>query len=132
MEIKISVQKARVPVTVMHINGNVDSATYQVLQSRADQLIGDGARHILVDLAKTHFISSAGLRVLHNIFAQLRAIHKDIDDDQLRKRMSAGGYKSPFLKVVNLTSQVKDAFIISGFDAYIEASDDIRKAIASF
>jgi anti-anti-sigma factor len=132
MEIKIAVQKARVPVTVMHIVGNVDSASYQVFQAQADKLIGDGAQYIIVDMAETHFISSAGLRVLHNIFTQLRTVHKDLNDDELRRKMSAGAYKSPYLKVANLSSQVKDAFVISGFDTYIEVSDDVRKAIASF
>lgn len=132
MEITIAVQKARVPVTVMHIIGNVDSATYQAFQSQADQVIANGARYILVDLAETHFMSSAGLRVLQNIFTQLRSIHKDLNDDELRKKISAGGYKSPYIKVADLSSQVKDAFIISGFDTYIEMHDDIKKAIAAF
>ena len=132
MEIKTAVQKARVPVTIIHIVGNVDSATYQAFRAQADQLIAAGAQYILVDFAETHFISSAGLRVLHNIFTQLRSIHKDLNDEELRKKMSAGAYKSPYLKVANLSSQVKDAFVISGFDTYIEVADDARKAIASF
>ena len=132
MEIKISAGNARVPITVMHIQGNVDSATYQVFQSKADEVIKNGARYILVDLSETPFIGSAGLRVLHNIFNQLRSANNDLNDDELRKKMSAGGYKSPYIKVANLSSQVKDAFIISGFDTYIEMHDDIKKAIASF
>ncbi len=132
MEIKISAGNARVPITVMHIIGNVDSTTYQAFQARADALIENGARYILVDLAGAPFISSAGLRVLHNIFNQLRSVHKDTNDDELRRKMSAGEYKSPYLKVANLARQVKDAFVISGFDTYIEAHDDLKKAVASF
>jgi anti-anti-sigma factor len=132
MEIKISAGNARVPITVMHIKGNVDSATHQAFQAKADELIEGGARYVLVDLTETPFISSAGLRVLHNIFNQLRTIHKDLNDDELRRKMSAGGYKSPYLKVTNLSSQVKDAFVISGFDTYIEVHDDVKKALASF
>jgi anti-anti-sigma factor len=132
MEIKISAGNARVPITIIHIKGSVDSATYQAFQAKADELIRDGARYILVDLTETPFVSSAGLRVLHNIFNQLRSIHKDLNDDELRKKMSDGGYKSPHLKVTNLSSQVKDAFVISGFDTYIEIHDDVKKAVASF
>ena len=132
MEIKTSSGNARVPITVIHIKGNVDSATYQDFQVKADELIKAGARHILVDLAEAPFISSAGLRVLHNIFNQLRAIHKDLNDDELRKKMSTGAYKSPYIKVANLSSQVRDAFVISGFDTYIEVHDDLKKAVASF
>ncbi len=132
MEIKITSGNARVPITIMHIKGNVDSATYQAFQTKADELIQGGARYILIDLAEAPFISSAGLRVLNNIFNSLRSLHKDVNDDELRKKMSAGVYKSPHIKVANLSSQVRDAFVISGFDTYIEVHDDLKKAVASF
>src|SRR5690349_16976606 len=132
MEIKITAGSARVPITIIHIQGNVDSATYQAFQTKADELIKGGARYILVDLAESPFISSAGLRVLHNIFNSLRSLHKDVNDEELRKKMGSGAYKSPYIKVANLSSQVRDAFVISGFDTYIEVFDDLKKAIASF
>jgi anti-anti-sigma regulatory factor len=59
MEIKISAGNARVPITIIHIKGNVDSATYQEFQAKADELIRDGAHYILVDLTETPFVSSA-------------------------------------------------------------------------
>jgi anti-anti-sigma factor len=132
MEIKTTAGNARVPVTILHIKGNVDSATYPAFQARADELINAGARYILVDLAEAPFISSAGLRVLHNIFNALRSLHKDVNDEELRRKMGAGEYKSPYIKVANLSSQVRDAFVISGFDTYIEVHDDLKKAVASF
>jgi anti-anti-sigma factor len=132
MEIKTTAGNARVPITIIHIKGNVDSATYQAFQARADELIHAGARYILVDLAEAPFISSAGLRVLHNIFNILRSLHKDVNDEELRRKMGAGEYKSPYIKVANLSSQVRDAFVISGFDTYIEVHDDLKKAVASF
>lgn len=132
MEIKVSTGNAQVPVTVMHVNGNIDSATYQAFQSKAEELISNGAHHILVDLANAPFISSAGLRAMHSIFNQLRSLHKDADDDVLRKGMSAGAYKSPYLKVVNLSEEAKEVFELGGFDTYIEVHDDVKKAIDSF
>lgn len=132
MEIKTTAGNARVPITIIQIKGNVDSATYQAFQARADELINAGARYILVDLAEAPFISSAGLRVLHNIFNTLRSLHKDVNDEELRRKMGAGEYKSPYIKVANLSSQVRDAFVISGFDTYIEVHDDLKKAVASF
>lgn len=132
MEITVTEEKARVTVTVMHITGNIDSLTHQEFQAKAEELIDKGSRHILVDLTKTEFVSSAGLRALHNIFNKLRSMHQDVDDDELRKKMSAGEYKSPFVKITNPSDQIKEIFGISGFDTYIEAFDDAGKAITSF
>lgn len=132
MEIKVRTENARVPLSILHVSGKIDSATHQAFQARAEELIDGGARYILVDLGGTEFVSSAGLRALHNIFNKLRALHQDVNDDELRKKMSAGEYKSPFVKVVNSSPQISEIFEVSGFDTYIEAYDDLDTAIASF
>lgn len=132
MEINITTENARVPVTIMHVSGKIDSATYQDFQAKADALIDEGARHLLVDMAHVEFISSAGLRALHNIFNKLRALHQDVNDDELRKKMSTGEYKSPFVKVANPSSSIRDVFELSGFDTYIKTFEDIASAIRSF
>lgn len=132
MEIKVTTENVRVPLSIMHVSGKIDSATHQIFQAKAEELIDHGARYVLVDLANTEFVSSAGLRALHNIFNKLRALHQDVNDDELRKKMSAGEYKSPFVKVVNSSEQIREIFEVSGFDTYIEAYDDTDKAIASF
>jgi anti-anti-sigma factor len=132
MEIIVTTENANVPVTILHVYGNIDSATNQAFQARAEEVISKGARHILIDMENAPFISSAGLRAIHNIFNQLRTIHKDADDDSLRKRMSEGGYKSPYIKVTNLSAEAKDVFSMGGFDIYIEVYSDRTKAIASF
>ena len=132
MEIQVTTENARVPISVLHVNGKIDSATHQSFQTKAEELIDQGARYILVDLAHTEFVSSAGLRALHNIFNKLRSLHQDVNDDELRKKMSAGEYKSPFVKIANASTQIKEIFEVSGFDTYIESYDEVGQAIASF
>jgi anti-anti-sigma factor len=132
MEIKVTTENARHPISIMHVSGKIDSATHQAFQSRAEELIDNGARYIVVELADTEFVSSAGLRALHNIFNKLRSLHQDVNDDELRKKMSTGDYKSPFVKVANSSAQIREVFELSGFDTYIESYDDLGKAIASF
>jgi anti-anti-sigma factor len=132
MEVSISLENIRVPVTVMRVAGDVDSANAGRLQEEADKLVASGARYILMDFEKTAFISSAGLRVIHKTFNALRALHKDADDDSLRKSMSAGAYKAPYLKVVNLSATAREAFQLAGFDTYIDTYIDLQSALKSF
>ena len=132
MEIKVEIKSARVPTTVMTVSGAIDSVTYEEFQAKADELIAAGVLYLLVDFANISFISSAGLRALHNIFNKLRALHKDVDDDELRKKMSLGEYKSPYLKVCNLSSQIMEVFELSGFETYIEIHENLGKAVGSF
>jgi anti-anti-sigma factor len=134
MEIKVSTENGRVPVTVLHVDGNIDSATYQVFQSKVNELIKDGAQYILVDLAHAPYVSSAGFRALHQIFNDLRARHpsSNLSEEEVKKGISSGTYKSPHLKLLNLSKETRTTFEMSGFDMFIETYDDRKKAIASF
>ena len=134
MEIKVSTQNGRVPVTIIHVDGNLDSATFDMFQKKADEVIKGGARYILVDLTHSPYVSSGGLRAIHQIFKELNAIHPDatLNDEDIKKGIYNGTYKSPYLKVANLSKESKFAFKTTGFDMYIESFDDTKEAIASF
>jgi len=134
MEFKVTTENGKVPVTVLHADGNIDSATYGEFQAKVDELINNGARHILIDLSQVPFISSAGLRVLNSLFKQLADLHPDMNlsDDDMKKGIAAGSYKSPYLKILNLSEEAKAAFTMSGFDMFIETFTDLKTAVASF
>lgn len=134
MEIKVSTENGRVPVTIVHVDGNIDSSTYQAFQAKVDQLINDGAHYILIDLAHAPYVSSAGFRVLHQVFNRLRSLNpsSNLSESDIKKGISAGTYKSPHLKLLNLSRETRTTFEMSGFDMFIETYDDKNKAIASF
>jgi len=134
MEIKITTENGKVPVTIMHVDGNIDSLTAGMFLAKAEELIVGGARYILVDLSHVPFISSAGLRSLNDIFNHLRSLHTDVNlsDDAVKEGIVAGTYKSPHLKLLNLSKDVKHSFELSGFDLFIETYTDQKAAVASF
>ena len=134
MEIKVSTENGRVPITVLHVDGNIDSSTYDVFLSTARNLIKEGARYLLVDLSHAPFVSSAGLRAFHTVFNELRSINPEanLNDTEMKKGISAGTYKSPHLKLLNLSPETRTAFETSGFDMYIDTFADRKAAIASF
>ena len=134
MDIQVITSNVRVPVTIMRVNGNIDASTYEEFEAKADELIAGGARHLLVDLSKSPFVSSAGLRALHHIFNDLRA--KDTEhqasEEEIRRGISAGTYKSPHLKLLHLSKETRAAFELSGFDMFIETFNDEQSALNSF
>ena len=92
------------------------------------------AQFILVDLTHTPYVSSAGMRALQYIYEKLRILHpnSDASNEDVKKGISAGTYKSPRLKLLNPTKETAKTFEISGFDMYIEIFTDKTIAIASF
>ncbi len=134
MEITVSTSTARVPVTIMHIRGDIDSVTYQEFETLANNLVTSGARHILVDLTESRFVSSAGLRALHRLFTALGKFDSELQtgDALTTGRFTNGMKKSPHLKLHNLSAETKTAFNLSGFHLFIETFNDKQTAIASF
>ena len=132
MDIKVSTENRRVPVTVVEVTGNIDSAVQMEFEAQAEELIKGGARHILVDLTNVPYMSSAGLRALNAIFNKLRAVNGDISEQELRKRVNEGTYKSPHLKLLNLSEATRTGFETAGFDMFLETFTDYQKALASF
>jgi anti-anti-sigma factor len=132
LDLTVTTRQARVPVTVVTISGDIDSSNFQVLQSYLDDLIAKGTRHVLLNLRDAKRITSAGLRVIHNVFNSLRALNNDVSDDELRRRMSAGEYKSPHLKLTNLTPHIIDVFRLGGFDIYLDLFENVEEAVNAF
>ena len=134
MDIKISTEQTRVPVTILHVQGDIDSFTYDDFLSRAQKLIQEGARYMMIDLAHVPYVSSAGLRAIYTIFKDLREVHpeENVSEEQMEKAARMGTYKSPHLKLLNLSDNVNGVFQMGGFDRYIEAFTDRAKALASF
>ena len=133
MEIKVSTMTGRVPVTVAHVEGNVDISTADIFQANIMSLIEGGARHILLDMEHVPFMSSAGLRALNQVFNKLREVNEDnVTDEEMKKGIREGAYKSPHLKLLNLSENTKVAFETAGFDLYIETFTDLQAAINSF
>ncbi len=134
MEVRAFTENGRVPVTVMHVDGNIDSLTADRFKAAANDAIAKGARHILVDLSHVKFVSSAGLRALHDVLNQLRGLDTDtsVSDEDVRKGINDGTYKSPHLKLLSLSPSAQVAFETAGFDMFIETFKDMKTAVASF
>src|SRR5215207_2078686 len=95
-ELRIAVEQAhgRVAVTIMRIEGSVDAANYQALQTAVDTAYASGARYVLFDLAGVAYMSSAGLRVLNLIAGKLADQSLTAGDAPTTPRTPGGSFKS--------------------------------------
>ena len=132
MQLKVSTENARVPVTVVHVEGNIDSASYEAFLSGVEEAINAGARHVLIDLSKVPFVSSAGLRALNILLNRLRALTPDVTDEEMRRGINDGSYKSPHLKLLNPSRETTTTLDSSGFSMFIQEFHDLPTALASF
>ncbi|MBI5030260.1 MAG: STAS domain-containing protein [Chloroflexi bacterium] len=132
MEIKAFQEEALVPVTILEVRGNLDSSTADKLHQRAGDALKAGTRNLVLDLTNVHYVSSAGLRVINQLFNQLHpeAMRKDASATQ--KAIVNGTFKSPHLKLCGLNSNVRQVLSMAGFDMYLDIHPDRKSAVAAF
>jgi anti-anti-sigma factor len=132
MDIHISYEQSRVPVTVLKIDGAIDSSNYQELDQLAASSIDQGTRYLLLDLSAVRFMSSAALRSLQKIDRKLNALANGINEAAVQKGLLDGTYKSPFLKLVNPTEPVLLTLKTAGWDMIFDIFKDKKMAVGSF
>jgi anti-anti-sigma factor len=132
MEITVSQEQGRVPVTVFHIQGDIDAQTYEQLEAQVRQAIQDGTHYLLLDMSQVRYVSSYGIRGLSDIFTLLRDAEHGEGDAAISKGVREGSFKSHHLKLLNPTSQVMKVLTTSGMDMFLDIQKDHRQAIDSF
>ncbi len=100
-------------VTVIKIEGSLDTQTSTEAQQELDRIVADGARKLLIDFAELAYISSAGLRVL-------LATAKKLSADQGEMRMC------------NMNDVVNEVFEVSGFSTIFKVFQTDSEAMAGF
>jgi len=132
MEIIMSQRQGRVPVTVFHVKGDINTETYEQFQAQAQQAIQAGTRYLALDLAEVSYVSSYGIRAISQVFTWLRDTSQGEDAQALDRDLKDGKWKSPHLKLVNPSSQVRRVLTTTGVDMFLEIHDDLQRAVASF
>jgi anti-anti-sigma factor len=136
MEITVSTQPGRVPVTVVQPHGDMDASNYTELVNRVEGLIKDGAKDFLIDLSDVPFMSSAGLVALHGLAMALRGeMRADPQSGwaalKTMDRTRELGMQ-PHIKLLSPQPYVADTFEKAGFTQFFETYTDLKKAVASF
>ncbi|MGD8402118.1 MAG: STAS domain-containing protein [Anaerolineales bacterium] len=132
MDVSVKQENGRVPVTVIQVAGNTDSTSADEFEKKVMEVIDSGARHLVLDLSKVPYMSSAGLRVLQNVFDKLRSLSSDESDKEMYRKINEGSFTSPHLKLLNPTKEVVEVLRMTGFDMLVSIETDLNMAVDSF
>ena len=122
-----TVSRPSASVTVLHLQGRVDSASEALVREQADRLYAEGARHLLLDLSQVDYISSAGLRAIHIIYKLFTPA------DEIKAWQPGGEmYKTPYFKLLCPSPQVYSVLNLAGFLHNIPFFTNLKDALESF
>jgi hypothetical protein len=136
MNITISQSQGRVPVTLLHVQQDLDASIYRDLIAKGQEVCDAGAQAILLDLSDMRYMSSSGLVALHSIALMLRG-EKAPDPESgweafhaIDRDRDAGLQQS--VKLLHPQPQVDKVLETVGFKQFFEIHSDLATALASF
>ncbi|MBI1794723.1 MAG: STAS domain-containing protein [Chloroflexi bacterium] len=136
MEITVSKQNGKMPVTVVQPHGDVDASNYKELIGKVEELHKGGVNDFIIDLSDVPFMSSAGLVALHSITIMLRG-EKPVDPQSgwgalkaMDRDRDRGMQKH--VKLLSPQQYVAETFDKAGFTQFFEIFSDLQQAVASF
>lgn len=136
MDISVEHPQARVPVAVLRLRGEVDGSNYREVIDRARAEYRAGARGLLLDLAQTRYMSSAGLVALHT--AALIFAGRELPDPEYGWRaIRAAGEareagRQTGVKLLNPQPAITGVLQQTGLAEHFETYTDQAVALASF
>lgn len=130
MEITVVHGNARVPVTVLHVAGRIDSPSAVILEQKAIELIDGGTRYSFLTWGKSLHGQRGSACVAVNIRKIALIIPRGINKETYR-RITDGAYQFPYLKIVNPNSEIMEVLKMSGLDVLVSIEKDLQKALAA-
>lgn len=136
MNITAEQSAARVPVTTIRLQGDLDGSNYLDLIAAAKTAQQNGARHLLLDLGGVSYMSSAGLVALLSAVQLLQGQQPPDPSAGWSAFKSAAANASsaaqPLVKLLNPQPRVMRTLEMSGMNVFFEIFTDEAAALASF
>ena len=132
MEISTEQILANKTVTVIRLQGDFDLVGAQQFDEQISGMEKSASSSILIDLSKVHFMSSAGIRSLNELFYKLHPYDQEKFKQEISPGLRSGTYKAPNLKLLKPSEMVANTLKMVGLDMYLEVFDDENTALQSF
>jgi anti-anti-sigma regulatory factor len=136
MNITAEQPTARVPVTILRLQGDLDGSNYLDLVAAAKTAQQNGAQRLLLDLTGVPYMSSAGLVALHSSVQLLRGEQPPDPEAGWSTLKSVALDKpagaQPLVKLLNPQPRVMRTLELSGMNVFFDIFADEAAALASF
>ena len=136
MNITAEQRTARVPVTILRLQGDLDGSNYLDLVAAAKTAQQNNAKYLLLDLTGVPYMSSAGLVALHSAVQLLRG-EQPPDPEAGWSTLKSVALDKPagaqlWVKLLNPQPRVMRTLEMSGMNVFFDIFTDEAAALASF
>ena len=130
--VEVSQVKGPKAVTILRLMERINLGNVDQLEQAARAAYNQGSRNLLIDMGKVDSITSAGLRAILVIYRLLGNEGSDHAYSDIGIRLPERPKKSAYLKLMNVSPDVRNVLRIAGFEDYLEIYNNQEEALAAF
>jgi len=131
MEINISIEQAKEPIAVMHLNGNLDASNFVEVVTKAQEIYKNPARNLIIDLSEVPYISSAGLVAIHKIALLYSGVAQEVEENT-RPDFTHSSTARKHVKLLSPQPAVDQILDTAGMKLFFKVFNDLDSALKSF
>ncbi len=134
MEINVSIHEAERPIAILHVIGEIDGSNYLELVTKAQELYGNTAKDLIIDLSGVTEVSSTGLVALHQISLIYGGSEHRVEEDgtEMRPDITHSSSARKHVKLLSPRPGVDQALQAAGLKLFFKVFGDLESAIQSF
>lgn len=131
MEMSVSIHQANEPVAVLSLEGEIDASNFMPILEKAQEIYGNPATNLILDLSQVPYISSAGLVAIHKIALVYSGVPHQVHEDappDFTHNSSARRH----VKLLNPQPRVDQVLETAGLKLFFKVYHDLESALKSF
>ena|SRR5688572_25992536 len=105
-------------ILIMHLNGALDANGEETLLASAREAYDEGARFLLLDLAKVDILTSAGMRAMHKVYKMFTPANER--------------FKISHVRLYGAPQQMYQSLGVTGFLQTIPSYETMQEALDAF
>lgn len=133
MELIVNIHQSEgQPIAVMKLSGDINASNFMEIVNKAQELYGNPARNLILDLTEVTSVSTTGLVALHKIALLYSGVPQNVEADDTRPDFTHSSNARKFVKLLSPQPEVDQALEKAGMKLFFKVYKDFDEALLSF
>ena len=131
MEIIISIEQGREPIAVMKLKGEINASNFMEIVDKAQEIYGNPARSLVIDLSEVPTISSTGQVAIHKIALIYSGVPQSVEEDE-NPDFTHSAQARKHVRLLAPQPSVDESLTRAGMKLFFKVFSDLESAVKSF
>jgi anti-anti-sigma regulatory factor len=131
MEIIVTTEQGKELIALMKLRGEINASNFMEIMDKAQEIYGNPARSLIIDLSEVPSISSAGHVAIHKIALIYSGVPQDVEEDE-NPDFTHSALARKHIRLLAPQPAVDESLTRAGMKLFFKVYNDLESAVKSF